>query len=487
MYKVFNLHISKWKLVLLASDLAAYTLAVLMAMALNPKLSQGLGSYLGKNFFSLLLMGTAYPLVIYIADLYDYQLDYRRWINMARLVFAALIGTLMIIVLFYFPKGVFVGRTQLIIQTALFVLLLVLGRWAFTAVALPVRLQRKLLIVGAGSCGRRLLEALRHRPGSGLAAVGFVDDDPRKCGAKVDGLPVLGNSSQLPELLSRHQADLVAVAVTHEKSQALINALSRISWNGCDVLDMPSLYEFLAGKVPIEHISDLWLYLLSMHQNKFYYRRCKRLVDWLLALAGLIITAPLFLLTALAVKLGDRGPVFFRQERLGQDGKPFVMIKFRTMTPDAERHGPQWAGRDDPRVTPVGRWLRKFRLDELPQLINILKGEMSFIGPRPEREAFVQEFQKLVPEFRPGRRAGDPPGAKVCCGYKEKIPFYSFRLTVKPGITGWAQVMYPYASSEEQTWEKLKYDLYYIKNMGFFLDLTILLKTVRIVLFGRGT
>jgi lipopolysaccharide/colanic/teichoic acid biosynthesis glycosyltransferase len=163
------------------------------------------------------------------------------------------------------------------------------------------------------------------------------------------------------------------------------------------------------------------------------------------------------------------------------------MIKFRTMTPDAERHGPQWAGENDPRITPVGRWLRKFRFDELPQLINILKGDMSFIGLRPEQGAFIQEFQQLVPEFRPGRRSCDTPGALVHCGYKKKIPFYSFRLTVKPGITGWAQVMYPYASSVEQTWEKLKYDLYYIKNMGFFLDLAILLKTVRIVLFGRGT
>jgi exopolysaccharide biosynthesis polyprenyl glycosylphosphotransferase len=404
-----------------------------------------------------------------------------------RLAFAALIGTLVIIVVFYFPRGVFVGRTQLIIQTGAFMFILVLGRWAFSAVALPERLQRKLLIVGAGSCGRRLLEALRNRPRGGLAPVGFVDDDPQRISTAVAGLPVLGNSSQLPELISRNQVDLVVVAVTHEKSQSLLNALSRISWNGCDVMDMPSLYEFLAGKIPIEHASDLWLYLQSIHRNKFYYRRCKRLMDLGLALVGLILSGPLFILSALAVKLGDRGPVFYRQERLGQDGKFFIMIKFRTMAPDAEREGPQWAEREDPRITPVGRWLRKFRLDELPQLINILKGEMSFIGPRPEREVFIQEFQQLVPEFRPGRRACDPPGAMVPCGYKEKIPFYSFRLTVKPGITGWAQVMYPYASSVEQTREKLKYDLYYIKNMGFFLDLAILLKTVRIVLFGRGT
>jgi FlaA1/EpsC-like NDP-sugar epimerase len=157
MYKIFNIHISKWKLVLLAMDLTAYALAVCLALALNPRVGPDMEGFLNRNFFSLLLMGAAYPLVIYIADLYDHQQDYRRWLNVARLIMAAMIGTLMIIVLFYFPMGVFVGRTQLIIQSGVFVLLLVLGRWTFSAMALPMKLQRKLLIVGAGSCGRCLL------------------------------------------------------------------------------------------------------------------------------------------------------------------------------------------------------------------------------------------------------------------------------------------------------------------------------------------
>jgi FlaA1/EpsC-like NDP-sugar epimerase len=174
--------------VLLAADLTAYSLAVCLAMAINPMVGPDMEGYLARHFLSLLLMGAAYPLVIYIADLYDYQQDHRRWLNVARLIIAALIGTLVIIVVFYFPKEVFVGRTQLVIQTGAFVLLLVLGRWAFSAVALPVPLQRKLLIVGAGSCGRRLLEALRHRPGRGLAPIGFLDDDPQKIGSLIDGL-----------------------------------------------------------------------------------------------------------------------------------------------------------------------------------------------------------------------------------------------------------------------------------------------------------
>ena len=184
------------------------------------------------------------------------------------------------------------------------------------------------------------------------------------------------------------------------------------------------------------------------------------------------------------IVLDSPGPAFFRQQRLGKDGKPFWIIKFRTMVEDAEQDGPQWASQDDPRITRVGRMLRKLRLDELPQLLNILRGEMSFIGPRPERQVLVNTFQQLLPVFRKKRLGSNALEIKVC-DYVEQVPHYSYRLLVKPGMTGWARVMYPYVSSQEETQEKLKYDLYYIKNMGFVLDLAILLKTIRIVLFGR--
>jgi len=260
-----------------------------------------------------------------------------------------------------------------------------------------------------------------------------------------------------------------------------------VCWGRCQILDMPSLYEFLAGKVPIEHVSDIWLFLHNLTTSNRLYRRLKRLLDLVLASVALALTLPLFPFIALAVKLDSEGPVFFCQERLGQAGAPFRIIKFRTMTAQAEAEGPRFATARDPRITRLGRVLRRLRLDELPQLFNILKGDMSFVGPRPEQVQFIQEFQEPCVELRPGRRAGDPPGCLVQCGFKEKLPFYSYRLAVKPGVTGWAQVMYPYASTPEQTHEKLQYDLYYIKNMGFLLDLLILLKTVRIVLGARGT
>lgn len=487
MFKLFSLQISKWKLILLAGDSVVYSLSLLLALYGNPKIDLEPWKFAATHSTSLLLVGLTYVLVLYIADAYDYQQDYRRWSNIAQLILSGLVGTLAVIVLFYFPLGAFVGRTLLIIQAAVFIGLLVLWRLTFSALALPQRLQRRVLIVGAGGCGQRIIEALCRRPRSGLKALGFIDDDPGKIGTEIAGLPVFGNSAQIHEIVHHHKANLVVVAITHQKSSSLIKALTKIYWNGCQLMDMPSLYEFLSGKVPIEHISDSWFYLNSIKNKKIYYQHLKRLFDLGLAFIGLALGWPLFLLSALAIKVDSPGPIFFQQERLGKDSKPFKILKFRTMFQDAERLGPQWASSKDPRITRVGRVLRKLRLDELPQLLNILRGDMSFIGPRPERKVFIEEFQKLVPDWRPKQSPGESSNGMVQCGFKEKIPYYSYRLMVKPGLTGWAQVMYPYVSSLEQTREKLQYDLYYIKNMGFFLDLAIIFKTVRIVFFGRGT
>jgi len=245
-------------------------------------------------------------------------------------------------------------------------------------------------------------------------------------------------------------------------------------------------YEFLANKIPTDHISDAWLLNHCLNIPNIYYRHFKRVLDLILATLGLVLTSPAWACIAIAIKMDRPGPVFFRQERLGLDATPFTIIKFRTMVEDAEGNGPQFAGRRDPRITRVGWYLRKARLDELPQLYNILKGEMSFIGPRPERQVFIQKFQEIVPILREGCRATDPKGSQVICSYQERIPHYSYRLLIKPGITGWAQVNHSYSATLEETKEKLQYDLYYIKNMSWVLDLAILLKTIRIVLFGWG-
>lgn len=487
MFKYISLKVSVWRVIMLVGDVCLLFLSIVVAILLNPKVGPKPWAYFFGYKIHFLMLGLVYLVVNYIADLYDYQKDYRRWWNIAHVFIAGLIGALANIVIFYFPLGKFVGRLTLLIQASFYTMFLTFWRYVFSTLALPERLQRKLLVLGAGRSGTRIIQALRQRPRCGMDVLGFVDDDPQKIGTVIEGLPVLGDSSRLLEIVSRFKVDLVVVAITHEKSQQLINTLTRVSWNGVEVVDMPRMYEYLAGKLPIDHLSDVWLLFNGLNKNKLYCRHLKRLVDLLVGGVLLVTHAPLFAIIALAVKLDSRGPVFYLQERLGYEGRPFRLIKFRTMIPDAEFLGPQWAAEDDHRITRVGRILRKFRLDELPQLINVLKGDMSIVGPRPEREMFIREFRELLPVCRVGRRAGDPPGTVISCGVQEKIPYYSHRLLVKPGITGWAQIMYPYASSVEQTKEKLQYDLFYVKNIGFFLDMAILLKTVRIVLFGRGT
>jgi exopolysaccharide biosynthesis polyprenyl glycosylphosphotransferase len=434
----------------------------------------------------LILLGLTYILVLYVANLYDHYLDFRRRENLSQVILASLIGTLVAVVFFTFAFGHVIGRDFIEWQGVAFIWLLVLGRYTFSALALPVRLQRKVLIVGGGKAGEAILQAIQGRQNSGLVVAGFLDDHPEKTGPSIHGVPVLGHTAQLDEIIGQYKIGMVVVAITHEKSSTLLNNLVRLSFMGVQVIDMPSLYEFLTGKVPTDHISDVWIMLHSLNRAKLYYRHFKRITDVVLGAVGLALTWPLWIFIAAAIKLDSPGPVFFRQERLGRDSKPFTIIKFRTMIQEAERNGPQFACRGDPRITRVGRILRRARLDELPQLYNILKGEMSFIGPRPEREVFIKEFQELVPDVREGYRTTDSRGTQVIYGYSERIPYYSYRLLVKPGVTGWAQVFHYYTANLEETKEKLQYDLYYIKNMSLFLDLAILLKTIRIVLFGRG-
>ncbi len=434
----------------------------------------------------LAIFGLLYVLVLYIANLYDHYLDFRRLENISTIILSSLIGTLLAILLFTLPGRHVLNRGFVEWQGVVFVWLLVAWRYTFSAIALPVRLQRKVLIIGAGRAGQEIHAAIQGRKNSGLTVTGFLDDNPQKIGATVDGTPILGNTGQLGEMITSHRIGMLVMAITHSNPARLLNNLIRFSLMGVQLVDMPSLYEFLAGKIPTHHITDVWLVIHSLNSNKVYYRHFKRVMDITLASLGLALTWPLWGVIALAIKLDSPGPVFFSQERLGKDGKPFRILKFRTMVNDAEKCGPQFACKKDSRITRAGKILRKMRLDELPQLYNILKGDMSFIGPRPERQVFIKEFQEAIPELREGRRATDVQGCQVHCGYKERIPYYSYRLLVKPGITGWAQVMHKYASSLEETEEKLQYDLYYIKNMSLLLDLAILLKTIRIVLFGAG-
>ncbi|MFZ2196932.1 MAG: exopolysaccharide biosynthesis polyprenyl glycosylphosphotransferase, partial [Thermodesulfovibrionales bacterium] len=247
------------------------------------------------------------------------------------------------------------------------------------------------------------------------------------------------------------------------KSSELLNTVMEAKVKGVEIIDMPTFYEELEGKLPVEHLSNGWFIFAPFYgmRKNIYTNHLKRLIDIFLAIVGVIAVSPVICITSLAIKLDSPGSLLFRQRRVGYNGEVFELLKFRSMEVDAEKDGAVWAQKNDPRVTRVGKIIRKARVDEIPQIWNVLKGEMSFVGPRPERPEFVDQLQI-------------------------EIPFYSLRNSVKPGISGWAQVLYPYGASKKDALEKLQYDLYYIKNLSFFLDLHIVLKTIRVVLFGRG-
>jgi len=321
---------------------------------------------------------------------------------------------------------------------------------------------RKVLIVGTGAEARNVEQSLRSLGYPRFSVVGYFDAD----GASPAGIAsarVFPASHSLPEIVGRHAVDEIIVAVREQRGGVLpLRDLLQCRIRGVPVLDLAGFYERVRGEVPIDSLKASWLIYGQGFEQGTARTVVKRLFDFLAAGGLLLLAAPVMALTALAIRVESRGPVLYRQERVGEGGCTFQCIKFRSMQVDAERDGvARWAQARDPRVTRVGRVIRQLRIDELPQLFNVLGGQMSLVGPRPERPAFVAQL-------------------------RTSIRFYDVRHSVKPGLTGWAQVRYSYGASVEDALRKLQFDLYYVKNHSLFLDLLILVETVRVVLFQEG-
>ncbi|MGD8807416.1 MAG: sugar transferase [Chloroflexota bacterium] len=334
--------------------------------------------------------------------------------------------------------------------------------------------KRRLLVVGAGHSGQDLVSILRGAAGdgdvqleaTGYDIVGFVDDNAGLQGARVAAIPVLGSSGDLLRLVRGEDIDEVVVAITHTETigPQLYEAILDCKEMGVPVVSMMTLYQRLTGRVPIEHASQNIEHATGQSDSAYLrmYGLAKRVVDLVGALVAAVPFCLLIPLVALTNVFASRGPLFFRQTRVGKGGHLFEVIKFRSMRPDAEDDsGAVWASQDDDRVTNVGRFLRRTHLDELPQVINVLRGEMSLVGPRPERPEFVATLSK-------------------------SIPFYRARHAVRPGITGWAQIHQDYGDSYERAREKLEYDLYYLKRQSPILDTEIILRTITKVLRLKG-
>jgi len=386
---------------------------------------------------------------------------------------AALVTALTYLAIPYLTPDFLPSRLSSVLFVALVTVSVPFWRLFYAAVFSQPTFQQRLLIVGAGRSGQELARVLASTPqhgnpyaGSGYRMMGFVDDDPAKAGSQVQGRPVLGNRHDLLRLVQQLQIDHLVIAISHpaQIQPELFQILLDCREQGVSLEQMTSLYERLTGKLSVEYAGrDLGVVMPqtdSPMRHVFWFG--KRLLDLLTGVCGLVILTLVAPLVAVANALLSPGPLFYRQTRVGRGGRHFALYKFRSMIPAAEQGlGATWARENDDRITPVGRFLRKTRLDELPQCWNVLKGDMSLVGPRPERPEFVQQLVK-------------------------EVPFYQARHAVRPGITGWAQVRYRYGSSVEDALVKLQYDLYYIKRQSTYLELSILAKTVSVMLGFKG-
>jgi len=346
------------------------------------------------------------------------------------------------------------------------VIVAVVGGWrvAFDWLSLRLEPTERLLIVGTSTAAVGLArELFDRRQELGVELVGFVDPDPARIGTPLINPGVIGTVSDIPTIARERRVDRVVVSLADARGKLSMDQLLNMKLNdGVRFDHLASLYEEYTGKIAIENLRPSWLIFSEGFRRRRALEATKRGIDIVLAFIGLVVALPAMALVALAMKLLSPGPVFYHQDRVGKDGKSFTIYKFRSMRTDAEAGtGAVWSTVGDPRVTPFGRFLRRTRLDELPQLWNVLRGDMSTVGPRPERPEFVTDLTK-------------------------EIPFYGQRHAVRPGVTGWAQVRHNYASSVADSLEKLQYDLFYIKNFSLSLDLFIVFETMKTMLLRRG-
>lgn len=367
---------------------------------------------------------------------------------------------LLAILYFFFPLLI-IGRGIFVLT--MIILLPLLYFWRILCEEVPIinKKREKILIIGSSDLaieiGKKVVEN-----SSGFKVVGYIDEDKSKVGKKLFNPSIIGTPDEISSIVEKEGVQRIIVALTEMRGRLPIGPLLKSRLSGIEVEDGVSFYEKITGKIHISHLKPGWLIFSEGFREK-KIAIAKRLMDVFFSLLSLIFFGPIMLIIALAIRIESPGAVFYRQERVGEGGKVFTLLKFRSMRVDAESEsGPVWADEHDDRITRIGRFIRKWRMDEVPQMINVLRGEMSFVGPRPERPHFVEML-------------------------RSKIPYYSLRHTIKPGITGWAQTKYPYGASEEDAIEKLKYDMYYLKNMTLLFDLTIILDTVKIVLWGKGS
>ncbi len=457
---------SEQRFIIIFGDLLSACLALLIALYIWASgdswyhFSVEFLKYRAPAWFYLL------PLIwlVLMVDTYDTQksVNMRQTLRGIGLVF--LISAVAYLIIYFAVEPNSLPRLGVAIFIIAATLLTLLWRLIYVKSFASVSKQQRVLIIGAGKAGTALVGVISELDPPPFKLIGLIDDDPAKLGASIHGTPILGNHESMAEIIANQGITDLILAISNEMNQGMFQGILTAQEEGINLSTMTETYEELSGRVPIELLESDWVVraFLDRTPTSGFYRISKRLLDLVLGLFGFVLLVVLFPLLAVIILIDSGRPIIFTQERLGRGGKSYTILKFRTMKSKVDMEKEALVTTvNDPRITRIGKLLRKSHLDELPQIINVLRGEMSWVGPRSERVELVRVFQR-------------------------EIPFYRARLLVKPGITGWAQIHQAYAETIEETATKLQYDLYYIEHATIWMDLIILLRTVGSVFGFKG-
>jgi exopolysaccharide biosynthesis polyprenyl glycosylphosphotransferase len=397
---------------------------------------------------------------LYFHDLYDNYRIRSRMLLIQQFCLVLGVAFLVQAVLSYGRWDVILPKWMMVYGSLMVLVFVPAWRIVYTGAIWKALGAQRLLFLGSSPVVHEIMTELAERPELGLAPIGYMDE-PGAAG-QWNGAPRLGAIADLEHVITQRHPDRIVVGMLERRSALPVQELLHLRFSGVHIEDVSNTYETVFGRVSTRELRPSQLIFSAELGPRPGMVTLQSVYSWVIGVLAAVAALPVMLIVALLVRLSSPGPVLFRQKRAGMSGEPFTLYKFRSMYRDAEAEtGAVWAVKDDPRITPVGRWLRKLRLDELPQLFNVIRGEMSLVGPRPERPEFVSVLQ-------------------------EKIPYYRQRLCVKPGVTGWAQINHKYGDTIEDAITKLEYDLYYIKNLAPSLDAYIVFSTIKTVLLGRG-
>jgi len=460
MFKYLAKHFSRvWLLAFSIDFLILLLTAVLVLKTNNSFFGIGSAKYYHLGYLYLIVFIFISQIMLFINDLYSLEKKYKKKL----LLFKCIISFTIVSISCYLLFSKVVSYSSCFILSMIACVSILCWRSIFYWITPKMNLQHKLLFLGTDELCKQVVREILADDRPKFRVAGFIGSDPALVGKSIVNPKVLGLNEDIESIIQKEKVKKVIASYSQARGKFPAQDLVKCKFKGIEVLDLHTFYEQFKGKILLDSLRPSWIIYAQGFKKTALIKFLKRIIDIPLSIIGLLLTLPLSLITAVLIKFESKGPVIYQQERVGENGAVFNLYKFRSMEADAEKDtGPVWTKEDDERSTLIGKFIRRIRIDEIPQMINVLKGDMSFIGPRPERPYFVEILSK-------------------------KISYYDQRHSVKPGITGWAAVNYSYGANVEDAIQKLQYDLYYIKNISLFLDMIIFLKTIAIVIGGRGS